>query len=106
MFCPKCGSILIPKKEDGKKSLVCGCGYRTTDSKEGMIRESVRGKGKSIEVVHNNMELDTLPKINVECPKCKHNKAFYWLVQTRAGDEPETRFNKCEKCGHIWRDYG
>ncbi|MEK6946569.1 MAG: transcription factor S, partial [Nanoarchaeota archaeon] len=34
-----------------------------------------------------------------------HKTAYFWLVQTRAGDEPETKFLKCEKCGHTWRDY-
>ena len=40
-----------------------------------------------------------------ECPKCRHKKAYYWTVQTRAGDEAETKFLKCEKCSHTWRDY-
>ena len=40
-----------------------------------------------------------------ECPKCGHRTAYFWLVQTRAGDEPETKFLRCEKCGHTWRDY-
>ncbi|MBI2108536.1 transcription factor S, partial [Candidatus Woesearchaeota archaeon] len=31
--------------------------------------------------------------------------AYFWLVQTRAGDEPETKFLRCEKCSHTWRDY-
>ena len=47
----------------------------------------------------------TMPLTDEECPKCKHGKAYYWLVQTRAGDEPETRFFRCEKCKHTWRDY-
>ena len=106
MFCPKCGSILVPKKEDTKKVLVCSCGYKTTDTKSAIIRETIRSKVQLIEVVSDKTELETLPKMNVECPKCKHNSAYYWLVQTRAGDEPETRFNKCVKCGNVWRDYG
>ena len=51
MFCPKCGSILVPKKDDGKKVLVCSCGYKSTDSKDAVIRETVKGKAKEVEVV-------------------------------------------------------
>ena len=46
------------------------------------------------------------PITNEKCPKCGHGKAYYAMVQTRAADEPETKFFKCEKCKHRWRDYG
>ena len=104
MFCPKCGSILLPKKEGGKKLLACTCGYKTKEVSQATIREEKVDKTKEVEVVDKS-ELETLPKMDAECPKCKHKKAYFWLVQTRAGDEPETKFLKCEKCGHTWRDY-
>lgn len=47
----------------------------------------------------------TLPKTNVECPKCFHNEAFWVLRQTRAADEPETKIYRCVKCSHSWREY-
>ncbi len=103
MFCPKCGAILLPKTKDGKKVLACSCGY--TDRKGEMnttMQEKVQKK-EEIEVV--DKEVETNPIAEVECPKCGHGRAFYWFVQTRAADEPATRFNKCEKCKHIWRDY-
>ena len=31
MFCPKCKSILIPKRDGNKKMLVCSCGYKTKE---------------------------------------------------------------------------
>ena len=69
-----------------------------------IIKEQVIKNEKEIEVVDKG-ELQTLPKISIECPKCKHNTAYYWLIQTRAGDEPETKFLRCEKCEYTWRDY-
>ena len=50
-------------------------------------------------------DTESHPLSDAECPKCGHNKAYFWLQQTRAGDEPETKFMKCEKCKHTWRDY-
>jgi DNA-directed RNA polymerase, subunit M/Transcription elongation factor TFIIS len=41
----------------------------------------------------------------VTCPKCGNHEAYYWMIQTRAADEPPTRFYKCVKCGHTWREY-
>ncbi len=104
MFCPKCGSILLPKKEGSKKILSCSCGYKTKDTGKATIKEGKTEKTKDVEVIVHG-ELETLPKMEAECPKCGHRKAYFWLVQTRAGDEPETKFLRCEKCGHTWRDY-
>ena len=104
MFCPKCGSMLVPKKEDNKKQISCSCGYKTAELDKVLIKEHVLKHDKKVEVVDRG-ELQTLPKTNIACPKCRHTTAYFWLVQTRAGDEPETKFLRCEKCEHTWRDY-
>jgi DNA-directed RNA polymerase subunit M len=103
MFCPKCGSILIPKKDNGKVFFSCSCGYTTKKNADTVIKEIVR-KEKGIEAIESEPEIHPLTA-GVECPKCGHNKAYYWEIQTRASDEPATKFLKCEKCKHIWRDY-
>lgn len=103
MFCPKCGSILMPKNSDGKKVMLCSCGFTDKNMESAKIKEKIKSE-KKIDVVEN--EKESLPLTDAECPKCKHKKAYYWMVQTRAGDEPETKFLKCEACKHIWRDYG
>ena len=105
MFCPKCGSILLPRKEGSKKMLVCSCGYKSSNVEQTKITESVAKKEKSIEVVERGAALNVLPKTKAECEKCGNKEAYFWTLQTRGGDEPETKFLKCVKCGHIWRDY-
>jgi transcription factor S len=102
MFCPKCGSVLIPKKEKGKKVLRCSCGYMNKNVEEAQVREEVK-RPEQIPVV--DREIEPLPLSEADCPKCGHKKAYYWTIQTRASDEPETKFFKCEKCRHTWRDY-
>ena len=105
MFCPKCGSLLRPKINGRKKLLVCSsCSYKSKDTKSAQLKEKITKKEKDVEVIYKG-ELNTLPVTTVDCPKCHHKKAYFWLVQTRAGDEPETKFLKCEKCGFTWRDY-
>lgn len=103
MFCPKCGSILRPKKEGSKTYLLCGCGYTNKNVEIREIKEKMEKGEKRMDVVTD--EERVLPLTEAECPKCKHGKAFFWLIQTRAGDEAETKFLKCEKCKHVWRDY-
>jgi transcription factor S len=101
MFCPKCGSLLMPKKN--KKVLACSCGYANKEKVEVKLSETVHGHNK-IEILDEKQDLKSLPLTDVECPKCRHEKARFWTSQTRAADEAETRFFRCEKCGHVWRD--
>jgi len=103
IFCPKCGSILRPKVDKGRKALACSCGFVDRTKQAGTIKEHVSDRSEKVEVV--DKEENILPKTKVQCPKCGHDTAFYWTIQTRAGDEPETKFLKCEKCKHTWRDY-
>jgi DNA-directed RNA polymerase subunit M len=102
MFCPKCGSLLRLGSSGGKKILVCSCGYKGKHESV-TIKEKVRKEEDTVDVVDE--EENILPKTEAQCPKCGHKTAFFWTVQTRAGDEPETKFLKCEKCKATWRDY-
>ncbi|MFC1722561.1 transcription factor S [Nanoarchaeota archaeon] len=105
MFCPKCGSILLPKKDDkGKPISTCSCGYSANAEKKSLKEEGKKEEVAEVEVV--DKEIETLPLSEDEtCPKCGNKGAYYWLIQTRSGDEAETKFMKCSKCKHIWRDY-
>lgn len=46
-----------------------------------------------------------LPTVDKKCDKCGNDKAYYYLQQTRASDEPETRFYICKECDNKWRGY-
>ncbi len=48
---------------------------------------------------------EELPTIKIDCGKCGHNKAVWWMLQTRSADEATTQFYRCIKCGHTWRNY-
>jgi len=102
MFCPKCGSIMLPKKEKGKSVMSCSCGYTNKKSEKVEIKEKLEDR-KEIEAVED-FEIHPITD-DIECPKCLPNRAYYWAIQTRASDEPATKFMKCEKCKHVWRDY-
>ena len=120
MFCPKCGSIMIPKKnpdrkkakkakkgeeeESPKKILACSsCGYSDADSSALVIKEKSSNPQEMVSIIEE--DVTAMPLIDAECEKCGHSKAYFWTLQTRAADEPETKFMRCEKCKHTWRDY-
>jgi len=107
-FCPNDKSLLIPVKKGDRTVLRCPkCGY------EEEVSQEVRGRYQSKSAVENKNQLIVvadnavnLPKVKTRgCPKCGHDEAYFWVQQTRAADEPPTRFYKCTKCGHVWREY-
>jgi len=102
LFCPKCKGLLIPNKEDPKKIMCSSCGYKPRQKKNLSVKEKVYIESR-LEVVDKTIE--TLPLTEAGCPKCSHIKAFYWTAQTRSSDEAETRFFRCQKCRHQWRQY-
>ncbi len=98
-FCPRCGAVLIQKR----KNFGCPrCTYSTKDKVKISSSEKIEEK-KEIAVVKQKEE--NLPIISEDCRKCKNNKAYFWTIQTRAGDEAETKFFKCTKCEFTWREY-
>lgn len=99
VFC-ECGSIMIPS---GKDKVTCrSCGKSAFKKTEG-IKITEKAKKKEIEVIEDDSP--DLPKTDKECPECGNREAWYWLIQTRAADEPPTQFFKCTACKHIWREY-
>jgi len=108
-FCPKCGTLMRPKRKNGKVVLVCPkCGYEESGSSGGYkVKSKIKHTPKEKTIVIEGESLETLPRLKdvVYCPKCGHNEVYYWMMQTRAADEPPTRFYKCVKCGYVWREY-
>jgi len=83
------------------KQYACGCGH-----KEAIEQATVKEVTKKKEAVAVVEEEDSPnPIVEAECPTCGHKQAEYWEVQTRSSDEPPTRFHKCTKCKHTWREY-
>lgn len=102
-FCPKCKALLIPKMQGKKKVIACSCGYVDKKTEAGPVVEKMQPK-EAIKVVDESKS-EVLPTAKAKCPECGYGEAYFWLRQTRAGDEPETRFFRCIKCKHTWRDY-
>ncbi len=98
-FCPKCGSMLIPK---GKKFACPKCRYSSTTNVKLTSSESIAPENK-IDVLKEK-ESNVWPVVNANCKKCGYNEAETWATQMRAGDEAETIFFRCKKCKYTWRE--
>ena len=99
-FCPRCGSILVQKK----KSFGCPkCSFTSKEKMKLQIKETINER-QNVAVVKEK-DMDVLPVVEQECKKCGNKEAYFWTSQTRSGDEAETKFFRCKKCGHTWREY-
>ncbi|MCK5449907.1 transcription factor S [Candidatus Pacearchaeota archaeon] len=97
-FCPKCGTLLMMKKA----RFGCPrCNYSAKEKVDMEIKEEINDK--VVVAVVNEKEADVYPITDYNCRKCKHKKAYFWIRQMRAGDEPESKFYKCVKCKNVVR---
>jgi len=110
-FCPDCGCRLVPKKTEAGVCFTCSkCSYvkpnaeNEADNKAStkVIRHALRDQ---VTVVGKEDNVDTMPTMRMECPKCGNMIVYVWQVQTRGGDEASTQFFRCTKCNHTFREY-
>ena len=99
-FCEKCGGVLVDKNG---KYRCARCNYAAKGKVKIEASEKMQKKEK-IGVVKEK-DVDIFPTTNAVCTKCGHREAYFWSVQTRSSDETETRFFRCTKCRHTWREY-
>ena len=108
-FCPTCGTklILTPAQEDSMLWLLCPqCSYKKqlTETKTPIPEKQVDlPKDGIITVVDEKEDLNNLPTIRFDCPKCGNDSAFQWRAQTQWTDESATQFYRCTKCGYTIR---
>jgi DNA-directed RNA polymerase subunit M len=94
---------MIPSVKEGKRMMKCNnCTFIDKNIKDTKISEKVTDVSE-VHVI--DKEIETNPICEAECHKCHNKKAYYWFEQTRASDEPATRFFKCVKCSAVWREY-
>jgi DNA-directed RNA polymerase subunit M len=112
-FCEKCGSRLLPRKISSGNQvmlmLVCNkCQYKKPESEEELIRTTGKviehGPKQFVAVISKEAQLNTMPTVHIECPRCGNNTANVWLVQTRGSDESSTQFLRCTNCNYTFRE--
>jgi DNA-directed RNA polymerase subunit M len=94
-FCDECGSMLM--------SSTCGkCGHKRGGKVELEIKEVCERDDRGVVVCGEKSE-SVNPVTDWDCHACGGKKAEFWLRQMRSGDEPESQFFKCVKCGKTVR---
>ena len=104
-FCPSCQTRL-KKSDSGLKCPRCGHSEGGDGKKAAAEEPAIKELGNpEFNVLDENEGKETLPTIKIECEKCGHGEAVWWMLQTRSADEATTQFYRCIKCNHTWRNY-
>ena len=98
-FCEKCKGIMMASDAGTMKCRACG---NEIKKKADMSLKTERSKS---DIIVLEKDESTLPTIEKSCGECSNDVAFFWMIQTRSSDEPPTRFFRCTKCKHTWREY-
>ncbi len=101
-FCPRCGAVLIHKK---KRNACPRCNYSVKSKTKLKTSEKIEEKKKINIISEKDAEVYPVIELEKPCEKCGNKKAYFWTMQTRSSDEAETKFFKCTKCEHTWREY-
>ena len=102
-FCPKC-EVKLKKSISG---LQCSkCGY-TEGEKIKLVKKITKEEEPDFSLLafEGSEGEEQYSSIKIDCAKCGHDQAVWWMFQTRSADEPTTRFYRCQKCKYTWRDY-
>ena len=94
-FCPKCGCILAMKRT---KVGCPKCDYVAKGKIDMEMKEEV-DEGQVVAVV-DAKGTNVNPITDWEC---KSKRAYFWIRQMRSGDEAESKFYECVKCGKTCR---
>ena len=104
-FCPKCETRL-KKSNDGLLSCP-KCKFV-----KGKTADTIKEKSEEVNSEFLVMDETDLSQakgleatVKIDCEKCHNQEGVWWTFQTRSADEPETKFYRCTKCNHTWRDY-
>lgn len=106
-FCPKCESIMVPDTYNKKRVMKCRRCNTIEEIRDAHFYtfEDDLSTKRSEGIIEVNSDSKELPTTREECPSCGNKEAYWWMYQTRSGDEPITKFLRCTKCSHTWRDY-
>ncbi|MEM4647408.1 MAG: transcription factor S, partial [Candidatus Nezhaarchaeales archaeon] len=92
-LCPKCGTLMALKRDSEGSLWMCKrCGYFEESVKVVKKEQITHTQKEKVVVIKEGSSYKAMPKIAATCPECGHNEAYYWMVQTRRGDEGMTRF--------------
>ena len=104
MFCPTCANCLLVEQKTSETQFFCkSCPY-VFKIRSKMSKKLELTRKPVDDVLGGSEEWANVDQIDVICPKCPSNRAYFKMIQIRSADEPATQFFRCVLCGHRWNE--
>ena len=108
-----CGGMLVSEKKNGDSVMKCrNCGkIHDADGESLKFSEEKEEDPMDRLNVSSSDDKETIRATTKKvCPNCSENEDDekeheWWMEQTRASDEPPTRFYECTECGNVHKEY-
>eukprot|EP00871_Galdieria_phlegrea_P004761 jgi/Galph1/5286/GphlegSOOS_G3968.1 len=107
LFCRWCHNLLLidTKTADHQVRFICKtCPFYY--QVQGKLERKVTGlvKKQEADIFGGNKQWELADQTQVTCPRCSHQTAYFFQMQTRSADEPMSTFYRCAQCGYQWKE--
>ncbi|KAL7418050.1 DNA-directed RNA polymerase II subunit I [Mrakia frigida] len=108
-YCGNCNNLLYPKADIAHKELLRACRncdyYEVAERGQVVYRNDLLTITKEQPGVTQDLDTDpTLPRSNIECPHCGHDKAVFYQDQSKRHETRMTLFYVCTECKRNFTD--
>ena len=106
-FCEQCGSRLLTNQQQSRQSCrKCGFEIEISESHEWNSQLKLLKTANNIVIIDpDEANINVLPSIKVDCPKCSHDRAYSQIIEIGQEDGViDVQLNRCTSCGHSWRE--
>lgn len=109
-FCLECNNMLYPKEDRVNQQLLYSCrNCMYTEKAENPLiyrNELISAIGDTAGVTQDLASDPTLPRSNIECPKCHEHECVFFQSQQRRAETTMILFYVCVYCSHMFRTHG
>ncbi|GAA5839887.1 hypothetical protein JCM3766R1_004712 [Sporobolomyces carnicolor] len=107
-FCGECNNLLYPKEDKVHKVLLYSCRnchYQEETINACVYRHDLIVTAKENAGVTQDLDTDpTLPRSNIECPKCGHTESVFFGDQAKRTTTTMILFYNCTACHKTFTD--
>ncbi|KDE03774.1 DNA-directed RNA polymerase II subunit RPB9 [Microbotryum lychnidis-dioicae p1A1 Lamole] len=107
-FCGECNNLLYPKEDKVSHVLMYACRnchYKEETTNPCVYKHDLLVVSKETAGVTQDLQTDpTLPRSNIECPRCQHKEAVFFQGQAKRTDTKMTLFFVCTNCHKTFQD--
>ncbi|GJN94736.1 hypothetical protein Rhopal_007828-T1 [Rhodotorula paludigena] len=107
-FCKECSNLLYPREDKVHHVLLYSCrncAYQEETHNPCVYKHDLIVAAKETAGVTQDLDTDpTLPRRNIECPKCHNTESVFFGDQGRRAQTSMTLFYNCTKCHRTFQD--